>query len=169
MLAKVDCTLDSAKDLCQEYGVRGYPTLKFFKKGSVMDYTGPRETDGIIAWIEKKTGPAVFDAKTDADLATFLTTNNKANVVVGYFAAAGSEEQVAFAAAAEDPDMEEFKFAQRLGGSKDGVVELRLPGADALPVRARWNCFMFFFLFFSPLSFLAAVQGRFGDAGQVGV
>ncbi len=43
VLAKIDCTLETAKELCQEFGVRGYPTLKFFKKGVPQDYTGPRE------------------------------------------------------------------------------------------------------------------------------
>lgn len=43
VLAKIDCTLETAKELCQEFGVRGYPTVKFFKKGVPQDYTGPRE------------------------------------------------------------------------------------------------------------------------------
>jgi protein disulfide-isomerase A1 len=28
------------KELATQFGVRGYPTLKFFKDGQVMDYTG---------------------------------------------------------------------------------------------------------------------------------
>lgn len=41
-LAKVDATEES--DLAQQYGVRGYPTIKFFKNGdtaSPKEYTGP--------------------------------------------------------------------------------------------------------------------------------
>lgn len=40
-LAKVDATEES--DLAQQYGVRGYPTIKFFKNGdtaSPKEYTG---------------------------------------------------------------------------------------------------------------------------------
>lgn len=45
-LAKVDATEES--DLAQQYGVRGYPTIKFFKNG---DTAAPREyTGGPAAW-----------------------------------------------------------------------------------------------------------------------
>lgn len=37
-LAKVDATQE--QELAESYGVRGYPTLKFFKNGSPIDYSG---------------------------------------------------------------------------------------------------------------------------------
>ena len=40
-LAKIDCTVEKA--LGTKYGVKGYPTLKFFKNGKPVDYAGPRE------------------------------------------------------------------------------------------------------------------------------
>ena len=41
-LAKVDATEES--DLAQQYGVRGYPTIKFFKNG---DTASPKEYTGV--------------------------------------------------------------------------------------------------------------------------
>lgn len=37
-LSKVDATQE--QELAETYGVRGYPTLKFFKNGNPIDYTG---------------------------------------------------------------------------------------------------------------------------------
>lgn len=37
-LGKVDATVES--DLAEKFGIRGYPTLKFFKNGKPIDYSG---------------------------------------------------------------------------------------------------------------------------------
>ena len=37
-LAKVDATENT--EVAKKYEVRGYPTLKFFKMGSAMEYSG---------------------------------------------------------------------------------------------------------------------------------
>lgn len=51
---KVDCTVE--KDLCQAQGVRGYPTLMYFPKGSKTPekYNGGREVDALAKFIETK-------------------------------------------------------------------------------------------------------------------
>ena len=53
----MDC--DEAKDLCSKYGVKGFPTLKFFgedKKAAPKDYGGARDAAGIEAFVRGELG-----------------------------------------------------------------------------------------------------------------
>eukprot|EP00730_Choanoeca_flexa_P004599 TRINITY_DN11745_c0_g3_i1.p1 TRINITY_DN11745_c0_g3~~TRINITY_DN11745_c0_g3_i1.p1 ORF type:complete len:351 (+),score=107.48 TRINITY_DN11745_c0_g3_i1:1097-2149(+) len=56
VIAKVDAS--EHRDLGSRYGVTGFPTLKFFPKGSTDpdDYSGARETDDLAKFVEDKTG-----------------------------------------------------------------------------------------------------------------
>jgi len=58
-IAKVDATEN--KDLAQRFGVEGYPTIKWFPKGSLAGeaYEGKRETSDIVNYVIGETTSAV--------------------------------------------------------------------------------------------------------------
>lgn len=80
-LAKVDATIET--QLAEKHGVRGYPTLKFYRKGVPIDYTGGRLADDIVNWLNKKTGPPAKDLPTVDEAKTFIEAHNVA--IVGFF------------------------------------------------------------------------------------
>ena len=80
-LAKIDATQES--ELAEKHGVRGYPTLKFYRKGSMIEYNGGRQVDDIVNWVVKKTGPAAKNLTTVEEAKAIVDTHNVA--VVGFF------------------------------------------------------------------------------------
>ncbi|KAG1693848.1 hypothetical protein DVH05_022768 [Phytophthora capsici] len=86
-LAKVDATAESK--LAEQFGIRGFPTLKFFKGDveAVKDYDGGRTSAEIEKWVVKKSGPAVKIVETAEELKELKEAND---VVV--FAVIDAEE-----------------------------------------------------------------------------
>ncbi|XP_049810297.1 protein disulfide-isomerase [Schistocerca nitens] len=99
-LAKVDATEET--DLAEKHGVRGYPTLKFFRKGSPVDYTGGRTSDDIVNWLLKKTGPVAKELGSVEEAKSFIDGDNV--VVVGFFKDQGSSAAKVFLEAAATID-----------------------------------------------------------------
>ncbi|EKX35324.1 hypothetical protein GUITHDRAFT_165991 [Guillardia theta CCMP2712] len=58
-IAAVNADEESNKNLASRFGVSGFPTLKVLKDGgsTVLDYDGPRETDGIVKHVLASQGP----------------------------------------------------------------------------------------------------------------
>eukprot|EP01029_Cantina_marsupialis_P021019 TRINITY_DN499_c0_g1_i1.p1 TRINITY_DN499_c0_g1~~TRINITY_DN499_c0_g1_i1.p1 ORF type:complete len:346 (-),score=120.56 TRINITY_DN499_c0_g1_i1:80-1117(-) len=56
LISEVNC--DDHQALCQEHGIKGYPTLKYFPKGSetAEDYNGGRDLIDFVTFINEKTG-----------------------------------------------------------------------------------------------------------------
>ncbi|KAI9319981.1 thioredoxin-like protein [Dichotomocladium elegans] len=62
-LGKVDCTTN--QDLCTEYGVRGFPTLKVFRNGNTSEYKGTRKAPGIVSYMQKQASPSIVNLDAD--------------------------------------------------------------------------------------------------------
>lgn len=81
-LAKVDCTTE--QDLCQSYGVEGYPTLKVFRgTQNVAPYSGPRKAQAIVSYMTKQSMPSVSLLQSADGLEEFKSADKV--VLVGYF------------------------------------------------------------------------------------
>merc|ERR1719389_1273497 len=64
LIADVDCTT-SGKELCNEVGVRGYPTIKFGDPNNLEDYKGGRSFKDLKKHADEKLGPTCGPANID--------------------------------------------------------------------------------------------------------
>jgi len=55
-VAKVDCTVE--KDAAKTYEIKGFPTLKLFKNGEVIPYSGARTLESFAKFVEENAGVA---------------------------------------------------------------------------------------------------------------
>lgn len=81
LIAKVDC--DEHKSLCSKYGVSGFPTIKWFPKGSLepTDYKGGRTTEELAEFVNNEGGTNVKIAATPSDVVV-LTPENFDSIVL---------------------------------------------------------------------------------------
>lgn len=83
VMAAVDATVET--DLAQRFDVKGYPTMKFFKKGKWIDYKSGHKSADLMKWIKAKIGPSVKSIEHAADLEAFTKSDDI--VVVGFIKA----------------------------------------------------------------------------------
>lgn len=126
-LAKVDAT--ESKDLATEYGVQGFPTIKFFKKGKASEYSGGRQSADIVSWANKKSGPVARPVNSEEDLVVLQEANDA--VVLGVFASSDSANARSFLSLAGDSEDDVYAITSadavrtKLGVSEDTVVVLK--------------------------------------------
>ncbi|KAM5152455.1 protein disulfide-isomerase A2 [Mantella aurantiaca] len=83
-LAKVDATVET--ELGEEFGVKGYPTILFFKEGnrtSRIDFGGRRDADGIVKWILRRMEPSTSVIGTAAEAEEFIKSHEYS--VIAFF------------------------------------------------------------------------------------
>ena len=56
LVADVDCTAEG-KSLCEEVGVRGYPTIKYGDPSDLQDYQGGRDINALKKFAEENLKP----------------------------------------------------------------------------------------------------------------
>merc|ERR1712200_367692 len=110
----VDATVESA--LGEKFEIRGYPTLKFFRNGKAVEYSGGRTADTIVNWLEKKTGPAAKALDTVDAAKAFADEHDV--VVVGFFKDAESDA----AKAVMEGDVSEAAIKKFIAGNAMPLV-----------------------------------------------
>jgi len=123
-LGKVDATVESK--LGEKFGVRGYPTLKFFRNGKPQEYGGGRDAASIVSWLKKKTGPAAKTLDSVDDANTFKDSADV--VVVGFFKDAESKEAKTFLEVAGG--MDDLPFG--ISSNADVIGEFKPKGDNAI-------------------------------------
>jgi protein disulfide-isomerase A1 len=105
-LAKVDAT--EQPKLAEKFGVKGYPTLKFFRGGKTTDaeYEGNRTAGAIVSWLEKKTTPRTKTLETLEAAREFVESLDVA--VIGFFEDYTNAAAKAFKDASIEVDDYEF-------------------------------------------------------------
>jgi len=84
LIADVDCTTDG-KALCEEVGVRGYPTIKYGDPNALEDYKGGRDYDSLLKFAQENLGPTCGPANMD------LCDAEKKALVEGFMKMSDSE------------------------------------------------------------------------------
>ena len=82
-LAKIDATEET--ELAQRYKISGYPTLRFFRDGKLIDYDGGRTAGDIVSWVKKRSGPPAVNLE-DVDVTKALIEKEDI-VAIGFFKA----------------------------------------------------------------------------------
>lgn len=82
ILAKIDGSVDSNRELASNYKIQGFPTIKILRDGgkNIQDYRGPRDADGIVAYLKRQVGPASVEIKSAED-ASNLIEGKKISIV----------------------------------------------------------------------------------------
>jgi protein disulfide-isomerase A1 len=107
-LASVDCI--DHKELCNKYGVRGFPTIKLFRPGgkAPVDYDQARKADAIVSYMKKQQQPAFKELKTETEVNEF--TKNKVAVLAFLKSNTGADVDT-FSTVAESFRSQDYVFA----------------------------------------------------------
>ena len=76
LIGDADCT-DSAEELCEQFEIRGYPTIKYFLDGDTKgeDYQGGRDFDSLKKFVEE-----TLEVKCDVKDPTECSDKEKAYI-----------------------------------------------------------------------------------------
>lgn len=120
-IAKVDATEE--RELSDRFGVRGFPTLKFFRGGKASEYEGGRTASDIVKFVVKKSGPAYQTVATKEEATKFAEANEVA--VLGIFSDVDSDEAKAFIETAKGND--DVPFAVSTADEVAETYEVKAP------------------------------------------
>lgn len=133
-IVDVDCTKDDSKDLCSKYGVKGYPTIKYFTSSTDPlgdKYEGGRTYDDLKKFADENLGPSC--SPSDLDLC-----NDEQKAEIEKFQAIPIEELKATVAertkAAEDAEKNFKDEVSKLQAKYESLMKVKDEAVEAAAV-----------------------------------
>lgn len=136
MIAKVDCEAPNAKATAQDAGVKSYPTINFYPKGSkeAVPYTGGRSEADLITFMNEQAGThriagggldsiAGTVPSLDEILGSIKAGGNKAYADLGTAAAALSDKSAEYYAKVAKKMDENSEYAQKEATRLQGLIK----------------------------------------------
>mmetsp|Transcript_38234 Transcript_38234/g.77888 ORF Transcript_38234/g.77888 Transcript_38234/m.77888 type:complete len:170 (-) Transcript_38234:3052-3561(-) len=111
LVADVDCTADG-KPICDDNGVRGFPTLKYGDPSDLQDYQGGRDYDALAKFVKDELKPVCSPTNLD------LCDDDKKKEIEAFMAMADSDLDDKIA-------QEEKKLEEAEAHFKDEVQKLQ--------------------------------------------
>lgn len=150
-IGKIDCT--QHKPLCNQFGVRGFPTLKYSLDGEIYDYVGGRDAAALTKFANKLAEPPIKEIKllheatrfsmNDADEGIVFMASDKnkddGSKLYEIFSAVARKKQASahFLWLLQDPrEAEDGKNTAIVQRIEQGVVEPRQWDMQELTVEA---------------------------------
>lgn len=104
-IAKIDAADEKHKGLATKYGIRGFPTLKYFVNGDLNNpvaYNGGRTEDTIVQWIQARSLPAISKLKSKEEITNFTKKARLSLIAYSTNDDENSEEYKAIASIADN-------------------------------------------------------------------
>nr|GLL38756.1 protein disulfide-isomerase-like [Ipomoea trifida] len=100
-LAKIDLSDKASSEIATKFEIQFYPTIKILRSGgnAIQEYKGPREADGLVAYLKKQSGPSSAEIKSREDSANLI--DEKRLFVAGVFPVFSGESFQNFSIVAE--------------------------------------------------------------------
>eukprot|EP00286_Rhodomonas_abbreviata_P011167 CAMPEP_0181331452 /NCGR_PEP_ID=MMETSP1101-20121128/24507_1 /TAXON_ID=46948 /ORGANISM="Rhodomonas abbreviata, Strain Caron Lab Isolate" /LENGTH=536 /DNA_ID=CAMNT_0023440909 /DNA_START=24 /DNA_END=1634 /DNA_ORIENTATION=- len=120
-LAKLDAT--EHEDIAQQHDVQGYPTMKWYKDGTLTDKEIMlRQESEIVRWVQKNTGPPAKTLASSAEITE--QTAALGFITVGFFEDLDSEELAIFNELAAHDDRNDYFIVTEKSVIKDEGITL---------------------------------------------
>lgn len=131
LVADVDCTADDSKELCQEVGVKGYPTIKHGDPHDLQDYQGGRNLADFRSFAKANLGPQCGPRNVDL-------CDDKKKAKIAKFSAMSAVELDDFIQTGKDKlEKVEAKFKAFVSGLDTQMNEVAKDKQDALQQKLR--------------------------------
>jgi len=134
VVGDVDCTA-AGKPLCDKFGVRGYPTIKYFNPPDEEgeDYKGGRDLPALIKFVETELGPGCsVDTKENCSAEQLADLQKYIEMPAAERDAKLSELKTAMAAAEESHNDLLKKLQAQFKESQEGLEKLKEESAPTI-------------------------------------